>query len=154
MGEFPEFGDNYESQFFKNPKAEGNETSGFCFVKAAVVTCPDGYNQNSIKWKNEMNGNQNNYEFKRSIKGEIYEKIWPGGYFGPGPELQIDFCCTTVESEKTLMDQSSNLVASSVSLNMTEESIIAAQPLVVAKLGDEAPPESDYKIGLLKFGDH
>ena len=135
-----------------------------------MVTCPDGYVQNSVKWKNEMNGNQNNYEFKRTPSGVIFEKIWPGGYFGPGPELQIDFCCKQVSEESLDLDffqENLNSVNSNseISTNKTglaisenESNANVPEPLVVMRLNEEVtetlPENEDFRMGLVKYGDY
>merc|ERR1712062_512694 len=122
---------------------------------------------------NEMNGNQNNYEFQR-FQGVIYEKIWPGGYFGPGPELQIDFCCREVsevartgEVGEVVIEPENPFVISNDSwtLGNTTESFPVPEPLLAVERVDDLnrltddyvvsdDSYHDYKIGLVRYGDH
>ena len=92
LGNMPTF-DSYlqKLQFDKNHL---NSTQGFCFIKPAKIDCPENedYMLKTIKWRNEVNGNQNNFDFL--IPGA--RRYWPGGAWGPGSDISMTFCCKEI----------------------------------------------------------
>merc|ERR1712226_1574185 len=156
MGEFPEFNDDIEGKLrAKTLPANDSSTQGYCFFKAAIVTCTEGYTERSIKFRNEVNGNQNNYEFKR-VNGKIYEKIWPGGYFGPGPELQIDMCCAHVTAENEIASDVTTVAA--VVESNTNDMLLAADSNEVVRIAEDVDPlvyeqRAAHRFALVRFGD-
>ena len=87
IGQMPSFNNHLKNLKF-DPKFQ-NSTQGFCYIKPAVSKCPKSYSERSIRWRNEVNGNQNNFDFTEDDS----ERYWPGGIWGPGSDIEMAICC-------------------------------------------------------------
>lgn len=167
IGEMPDF-NQYLDKLQFDPKS--NQTDqGFCYVKPATVSCSTGtfasssqsdqisdnlaenYQEKAVRWVNEITGNQNNFDFLN--KDNV--RYWPGGYWGPGSDIEISLCCkkvldhTAVEKEVKVIDK----VKREVNHENFDQHLDSAHKVLKSRLS-KGKSHSDYSYNSMNYNLH